>query len=651
MSIAFGLLAVIILLTGTTSFFALNSIKNQYGYFVEKLTPLISSAEKYEHSEITPENNTKSPIASLIEDSNQKIYPIISKYTLILVVLIFAGIVLSIFLVYYIPSKITIGFERGALLAQEISRGNLTHGVKKEFLDRKDEIGQLANAMYNMEQKLKEIVSTLISSTEQMIDANKQMSSISQTLQQTASEETNITQEVGNSVRQITASIVLNVENAKNAEAISLKGAAEIESTNQASKNSIAVINEIVAKVAVVSDIAFQTNILALNASIEAARAGEHGKGFAVVAAEVRKLAELSKASADQINEICRKGLQISEEAGKMIEQVVPEIHETLKIVQTITAESAEQNTTVLQINSKLNLLDNILQQNSKISEGIADTSDMLLAHSTKFREMTSGFILEKHSAITPKGAETAAYTEQKEILYTTPYPKKGQTVSNNKNQTSIFIAKNKIKQTTFATGKEVPQPTIVESKEIEQTTLLSEKEEKRIVPLTFNTQKTENIKQQKNNISQKGLLMAMGPDTDTKKIKITTGSTKKEPLNIKPTTRLTPKSVNTKTELINRHSQMKSTENQPKLNNNQNKKTEIITPKTKIKSEKEETIKLSTFEIENRKPLVNTKNSEINISKEALEINTTKSKNKKHEGIFFDFNVNLEHDPDFEKF
>ena len=78
-------------------------------------------------------------------------------------------------------------------------------------------------------------------------------------------------------------------------------------------------MKEIASKIAIVDDIAFQTNMLALNATIEAARAGEHGKGFAVVATEVGKLAERSQVAAQEIGELASGSVQTAERAGALL--------------------------------------------------------------------------------------------------------------------------------------------------------------------------------------------------------------------------------------------------------------------------------------------------------------------------------------------
>jgi methyl-accepting chemotaxis protein len=90
-----------------------------------------------------------------------------------------------------------------------------------------------------------------------------------------------------------------NSDNAMRSKEISVEALQSMEKMSVATLESLNAIRNISGKIAVINDIAFQTNILALNAAVEAARAGEHGRGFAVVASEVRKLAEHSRTAAD----------------------------------------------------------------------------------------------------------------------------------------------------------------------------------------------------------------------------------------------------------------------------------------------------------------------------------------------------------------
>jgi len=159
-----------------------------------------------------------------------------------------------------------------------------------------------------------------------------------------------------------------------------------------ASEESLLSIRNIAEKIAIVNDIAFQTNILALNAAVEAARAGEHGKGFAVVAAEVRKLAERSKIAAGEIEMMSKTSVNATNESAKLINEMLPEIEKTARLVQEITAASMEQNSGADQINNALQQLNQITQQNAAASEEMATGSEELSAQAEQLKETVSFF-------------------------------------------------------------------------------------------------------------------------------------------------------------------------------------------------------------------------------------------------------------------
>jgi methyl-accepting chemotaxis protein len=132
--------------------------------------------------------------------------------------------------------------------------------------------------------------------------------------------------------------------------------------------------------------------MLALNAAIEAARAGEHGKGFAVVAAEVRKLAERSGQAAGEISELSANSVQVAEQAGQMLEKIVPDIQKTAELIQEIAAASNEQNSGAEQINKAVQQLDQVIQQNASSSEEMASTSEELSSQAEQLQQTMAFF-------------------------------------------------------------------------------------------------------------------------------------------------------------------------------------------------------------------------------------------------------------------
>lgn len=273
--------------------------------------------------------------------------------------------------------------------AKRISDGDLT--VKLELRSDKDE---LMLALTNMVDKLQKIVQGIIEGAEYIAAASQQLSSSSQQLSEGTSEQASSTEQVSSSMEEMSANIQQNMENAQQTEKISMGASEKVKEGYKSAEISVSSMKDIAEKISIINDIAFQTNILALNAAVEAARAGEHGKGFAVVAAEVRKLAERSKVAADQIDELSRNGVEISEKAGNQLAEVVPEIEKTSKLVQEISAASIEQNSGTNQINTAIQQLNKVTQQSAAASEEVATSSEELTEQAEQLKNLVAFFRL-----------------------------------------------------------------------------------------------------------------------------------------------------------------------------------------------------------------------------------------------------------------
>ena len=143
---------------------------------------------------------------------------------------------------------------------------------------------------------------------------------------------------------------------------------------------------------------------MALNAAIEAARAGEHGKGFAVVASEVRKLAERSQVSAQEIKGVAGASVETASNAGKLINEIVPQIQKTAELVHEIDAASNEQARGIDENARAIQQFDQVIQANSAAAEEMASTSEELTAQSAHLQETIAFFKVETEARSRPQG-------------------------------------------------------------------------------------------------------------------------------------------------------------------------------------------------------------------------------------------------------
>jgi methyl-accepting chemotaxis protein len=305
--------------------------------------------------------------------------------------LIAGGVLLGIVLGFLISRSVTLPLGRAVEVANRLAEGDLTLQVEA---DGRDETGQLLFAMRNMVEKLQQVVTEVNGGAEALAGASEEVSATAQSLSQAASEQAAGVEETSASMEQMTASISQNTENAKVTDGMATQASSEATEGGEAVKATVAAMKQIAQKIGIIDDIAYQTNLLALNAAIEAARAGDHGKGFAVVAAEVRKLAERSQIAAQEIGTVASSSVELAERAGKLLDQIVPNIRKTSDLVQEITAASEEQSSGVGQINAAVTQLSQTTQQNASSSEELAATAEEMSSQAEQLQQAMSFFKL-----------------------------------------------------------------------------------------------------------------------------------------------------------------------------------------------------------------------------------------------------------------
>jgi methyl-accepting chemotaxis protein len=258
-------------------------------------------------------------------------------------------------------------------VTSKIADGNLTTQIG----DGQNTRGLFAS-LEKMVIKLHHVIGSVSSSAHYVSMGSGELSSSAQMLSEGATEQAASIEETSASMEQIAASIQQSVKHAADTEKIATQAANEAEKGGVAVKEAVSAMKQITSKINIIDEISRQTNLLALNAAIEAARAGDHGKGFAVVASEVRKLAERSQKAAGEITGLSSSSLIVAENAGEMLEKLVPNIQATANLVQKIKMTTGEQESGIDQVNLAIQHLDQVIQQNASIAEEMASTSEEL---------------------------------------------------------------------------------------------------------------------------------------------------------------------------------------------------------------------------------------------------------------------------------
>jgi methyl-accepting chemotaxis protein len=276
-----------------------------------------------------------------------------------------------------------------------LSEGNLAVRIDAKKARNNDDMGNLLRSIDKLTQKLNSVVGGMNQNANKLQRVSRTLTETSQDLSSGSTEQASSTEEISSSMEVMTANIQQNTENAQQTEKIALRAAINAEKVKTASAESMDSIKRISEKINIINDIAFQTNILALNAAVEAARAGEAGRGFAVVAAEVRKLAERSKIAADEINILSAKSVNVTDDSGRLLNQLIPEIKQTAKLIQEISAASIEQSAGADQINNALQQLNKITQQNAVTSEKMAANASELQDQSNSLERLSTYFTVK----------------------------------------------------------------------------------------------------------------------------------------------------------------------------------------------------------------------------------------------------------------
>lgn len=221
---------------------------------------------------------------------------------------------------------------RDTMLA--ISRGARNEPI--EGTSRQDEIGDMARSVQLFQSKLadvtvlqeslSDVLGQVASSSDAVVKATTRLQEVSTEIERGSERQSQSVHRASSAIEEMTANMQQSTSHSQETEQIAAAAADEARNSGETVAKAVDAMKTIADKIHVVQEIARQTDLLALNAAVEAARAGEHGVGFAVVASEVRKLAERSQSAAMEISELSTESVSISEQAGGLLEALVPNI-------------------------------------------------------------------------------------------------------------------------------------------------------------------------------------------------------------------------------------------------------------------------------------------------------------------------------------
>lgn len=331
-----------------------------------------------------------------------------SKYWTLGGVLFVIGI--ALLLAYSVVRVIVCSICEAQEIAALLAEGYLSQNITAEG---RDEVAQLSQSLATTQEELQRILGEIHEASDAVSASAHESQQGSAYLAQRTEEQAAALEETAASIEQISATVRQNADNAEQARLIANTVCQQVEDSELAVEEAVNAMDAIRISsiraeqiVTLIQEIAFQTNMLSLNAAVEAARAGSEGLGFAVVAAEIHDLAQRSAEAARTANGLIDESMDRVAEGNQhvmhsqdMLQQVVSAVHQISDLVTDIAHAAREEASGIQQINQAIMQMDQVTQQNAALVQESASTSQGMSAQADQLRDLISFFKLDNEVA------------------------------------------------------------------------------------------------------------------------------------------------------------------------------------------------------------------------------------------------------------
>ncbi|MDH7809477.1 MULTISPECIES: methyl-accepting chemotaxis protein [unclassified Rhizobium] len=301
---------------------------------------------------------------------------------------------------------------------KHLANGDLTFQLNKPFAPDFETLRADFNTAVA---QLSETLRTVAEATGAIDNGSREVSASADDLSKRTEQQAAALEETAAALDQITVNVTNSSKRAEEARKVAVQANESAAESGRVVANAVDAMQKIEASsnqvsniIGVIDEIAFQTNLLALNAGVEAARAGDAGKGFAVVAQEVRELAQRSAQAAKEIKDLIRNssievqsGVKLVSDTGEALKTIEGYIVTVNQHMDSIATSAREQSVGLAEVNTAVNQMDQVTQQNAAMVEETSAAGATLANESGRLRELISQFQLG--NALRQTGAVMAA--------------------------------------------------------------------------------------------------------------------------------------------------------------------------------------------------------------------------------------------------